>query len=146
MAVKNDRAIVGEACDGAVAGERPDAAGFDGDDGVFRDGGTAPGIFCDVDGAGEGAAVFQGEVQRRNGIDEDVAVEGLGVGSCRDGGIGDVNRRAGAVAEDAVAILGRGRDRRVLDGNRCAVGGEQRGVHAVEVAVFGVGGRAVAFF
>ena len=60
-----------------------------------------PGIFRDVDGAGEGAAVFQGEVQRRNGIDEDVAVEGLGVGSCRDGGIGDVNRRAGAVAEDA---------------------------------------------
>ena len=46
-----------------------------------------PGIFRDVDGAGEGAAVFQGEVQRRNGIDEDVAVEGLGVGSCRDGGI-----------------------------------------------------------
>ena len=61
-------AIVGETGEGAVAGERPGAAAFDGNGRVVADGGASLGVVQDVDGAGEAAAVFQGHGQIGDGI------------------------------------------------------------------------------
>ena len=62
----------------------------------------------------------------------------------RDGRIRDVHGGPFAVAKHAVAVLSAGRDGGVFNGHRCAVGGQQGRVLAVEVAVLGVGGFAGA--
>ena len=62
IAVEVDGAVVGDARKRAVAGQVPDAAALDRDKRVVADGGAALGIVDDVDGAGEGAAVFNQEI------------------------------------------------------------------------------------
>ena len=59
IAVEVDGVVVGEARERAVAGQVPRAAVLNRDDRVVADGGAALGIVDDVDGAGEGAAVFR---------------------------------------------------------------------------------------
>lgn len=80
IAVEIDRAVIYEARDRAVAGERPRAAGPDGHDRVVRDRRAPFGIINDVDRAGEAAAVFERQVQRRDRVDEDIAFQRLRVG------------------------------------------------------------------
>ena len=79
IAVEVDGAVVGEARKRAVAGQVPRAAVLDRDNRVVADGGAALGIVDDVDGAGEGAAVFHRHRERRDGIDDDVACKRLTV-------------------------------------------------------------------
>lgn len=57
------------------------------------------------------------------------------ISACRDRGIGDVDGRVCSIAEHAVAVLRGGIDSRVFDRDGRAVRRQQRGVHAVEVAV-----------
>ena len=79
IAVEVDGAVVGEARKRAVAGQVPRAAALDRDNRVVADGDAALGIVDDVDGAGEGAAVFHRHRERRDGIDDDVARKRLAV-------------------------------------------------------------------
>ena len=60
---------------------------------------------------------------------------GLDISACRDRGIGDVDGCVCSIAEHAVAVLRGGIDSRVFDRDGRAVRRQQRGVHAVEVAV-----------
>ena len=75
VAVKIDRAIVRQTCDCTIAGQRPGAAGLDGHDRVARDRCAALGIIGNIDRAGEAATVLKRQVQRRDRVDEDVAVQ-----------------------------------------------------------------------
>ena len=80
VAAKIDLAVICEARDRAVAGERPGAAGPDGHDRVVRDHRAPFGVIDDVDRAGEAAAVLERQVQRRDRVDEDIAFQRLRVG------------------------------------------------------------------
>lgn len=80
VAVEVDGATVGQAGDGAVTGQRPGAAAFNGDHGVITERRAALGVVHDVDGAGEAAAVLQCHVQGGDGVHHDVAGQGLAVG------------------------------------------------------------------
>ena len=90
--------------------------------------GIAGGVHGEVAGVGGAAA---------GGLEAAGVVGGGG-----DGGIGDIHGGAAAVAEHAVAVLGGGGDGGVLDGHGGAARGQKRGIDAVEVAVFRVGGGA----
>lgn len=84
MTVEVDGAVVGQAGEGAVAGEGPCGTLFNGDDRVVLHRSAALGVVHDVDGAGEAGVVLQGEVQRRDAVHRDGAVQGLGVGGQLD--------------------------------------------------------------
>lgn len=92
VAVKIDRTIVRQTCDCTIAGQRPGAAGLDGHDRVVRDRCAALGIIGNIDRAGEAATVLKRQVQRRDRVDEDVAVQGLTIG-------GEIDLRAVAADE-----------------------------------------------